>query len=46
MENLFDGVHESALLPLVLFGLAVHFWLAKVTAVVPEPYLVRTHYCN
>lgn len=41
MENLFDAVYEFALVP-VLVVLAAGFWLAKVTAIVPEPYLVRT----
>lgn len=44
MEKLFDAVHEGALIPLVLVVLAVRFWLAKVMAIVPEPYLVRAHY--
>lgn len=39
MEKLFDAVHEGALIPLVLVVLAVRFWLAKVMAIVPEPYL-------
>ena len=47
MAKLFDAVYEFALIP-ILVVLAAGFWLAKVTAVVPEPYLVRattrTHY--
>lgn len=40
MANLFETVYKFALVPLLVV-LAARFWLAKVTATVPEPYLVR-----
>ena len=40
MAKLFETVYKFALVPLLVV-LAAGFWLAKVTATVPEPYLVR-----
>ena len=43
MEKFLDAVREVALVPQGLVILAAYFWLGKVAAIVPEPYLVRTH---